>query len=77
MQLKHSRKAAPGRRIDGRRNVAADPSCGASNTVDFLYVTSNLLNPGQINAYEVNSESGAIHPNHRLPLSLRRPQSRL
>ncbi|MGB6157076.1 MAG: beta-propeller fold lactonase family protein, partial [Acidobacteriaceae bacterium] len=36
-------------------------SCGASNTVDFLYVTSNLQSPGQINAYEVNSESGAIH----------------
>ncbi len=36
-------------------------SCGASNTIDFLYVTSNLQNPGQINAYEVNSESGALH----------------
>lgn len=36
-------------------------SCGASNTIDFLYVTSNLQNPGQINAYEVDSESGALH----------------
>ena len=36
-------------------------SCGASNTIDFLYVTSNLQNPGQINAYKVDSESGAIH----------------
>jgi 6-phosphogluconolactonase len=36
-------------------------SCGASNTIDFLYVTSNLQNPGQINAYEVDSESGAVH----------------
>jgi DNA-binding beta-propeller fold protein YncE len=35
-------------------------SCGASNTIDFLYVTSNILNPGQINVYEVNSESGAL-----------------
>jgi DNA-binding beta-propeller fold protein YncE len=36
-------------------------SCGASNTIDFLYVTSNLQSPGQINVYEVNSESGALH----------------
>lgn len=36
-------------------------SCGASNTVDFLYVTSNSQDPGQINAYEVDSESGAIY----------------
>ncbi|MGB9030642.1 MAG: beta-propeller fold lactonase family protein, partial [Acidobacteriaceae bacterium] len=35
-------------------------SCGASNTIDFLYVTSNLESPGQINVYEVNSESGAL-----------------
>jgi 6-phosphogluconolactonase len=35
-------------------------SCGASNTVDYLYVTSNLQNPGQINAYKVDSESGAL-----------------
>jgi 6-phosphogluconolactonase (cycloisomerase 2 family) len=36
-------------------------SCGASNTVDFLYVTSNLQNPGQINVYEVDSESGQLY----------------
>jgi 6-phosphogluconolactonase (cycloisomerase 2 family) len=35
-------------------------SCGASNTIDFVYSTSNLNNPGQINAYEVDSESGAL-----------------
>lgn len=36
-------------------------SCGASNTIDFLYVTSNQDNPGQINVYEVNSQSGALY----------------
>lgn len=36
-------------------------SCGASNTVDFVYATSNLQNPGQINVYEVDSNSGALH----------------
>lgn len=36
-------------------------SCAASNTVDFLYVTSNIQSPGQINVYEVDSESGALH----------------
>ncbi len=35
-------------------------SCGASNTVDYLYVTSNLENPGQVNVYKVDSESGAL-----------------
>lgn len=35
-------------------------SCGASNTIDFVYVTSNLQNPGQINVFEVNSESGEL-----------------
>lgn len=35
-------------------------SCGASNTIGFLYVTSNKVNPGQINVYEVDSESGAL-----------------
>ena len=35
-------------------------SCGASNTVDYLYVTSNLVNPGQVNVYQVDSESGAL-----------------
>lgn len=36
-------------------------SCAASNTVDFLYVTSNMQSPGQINVYEVDSESGALN----------------
>jgi 6-phosphogluconolactonase (cycloisomerase 2 family) len=36
-------------------------SCGASNTIDYLYVTSNLLNPGQVNVYKVDSESGALN----------------
>lgn len=36
-------------------------SCGASNTVDFLYATSNTENPGQINVYYVDSLSGALH----------------
>lgn len=59
-QLKHFR-----RRLIAAASIAAVSllilSCGASNTVDFLYVTSNLQNPGQINAYEVNSESGQIN----------------
>ncbi len=36
-------------------------SCGASNTIDYVYVTSNLQNPGQINVYELNSESGQLY----------------
>ena len=50
-------------------------SCGASNTIDFLYVTSNLENPGQINAYEVNSESGALRqiPDSPYPSGGRNP----
>jgi 6-phosphogluconolactonase (cycloisomerase 2 family) len=36
-------------------------SCGASNTIDYLYVTSNLQNPGQVNVYKVDSESGALY----------------
>lgn len=35
-------------------------SCAPSNTIDFLYATSNLNNPGQINVYEVDSESGVL-----------------
>ncbi|HEX3660084.1 MAG TPA: beta-propeller fold lactonase family protein [Acidobacteriaceae bacterium] len=42
-------------------------SCGASNTVDFLYVTSNKVNPGQINVYEVDSESGELFQIHDSP----------
>src|SRR6202050_3577485 len=35
-------------------------SCAASNTVDVVYVTSNKLNPGQINAYYLDSETGNL-----------------
>lgn len=35
-------------------------SCAASNTIDFLYVTSNKNNPGQISVYRVDSESGEL-----------------
>ena len=35
-------------------------SCGASNTVDVVYVTSNKQNPGQINAYYLDSETGNL-----------------
>jgi 6-phosphogluconolactonase len=35
-------------------------SCGASNTVDVVFVTSNKQSPGQINAYYLDSESGAL-----------------
>jgi 6-phosphogluconolactonase len=59
-QLKHF-----GKRLIAAASVAGVSllilSCGASNTIDFLYVTSNLQNPGQINAYEVNSQSGALY----------------
>jgi len=56
------------KRIGGRLLAAASLagvsalvlSCAASNTIDFLYVTSNLQNPGQINVFKVDSESGAL-----------------
>ncbi len=35
-------------------------ACGPSNTIDFLYVTSSKPNPGQINVYAVDSQSGAL-----------------
>src|SRR5882672_5990001 len=35
-------------------------SCGQSNTVDFLYVTANKQNPGQISVYYVDQLSGAL-----------------
>ncbi len=35
-------------------------SCGSSNTVDYLYATSTVNNPGQINVYRVDSQSGAL-----------------
>jgi len=35
-------------------------SCGQSNTIDYLYITSNKNNPGQISVYRVDQESGAL-----------------
>ena len=35
-------------------------ACGQSNTVDFLYVASANLNPGQIYAFSVDGESGVL-----------------
>ena len=35
-------------------------SCGTSNTVDYLYAVSAKNNPGQINVYDVDSQSGAL-----------------
>ncbi len=35
-------------------------SCGTSNTVDYLYATSARNNPGQINVFRVDSQSGAL-----------------
>jgi 6-phosphogluconolactonase (cycloisomerase 2 family) len=58
-------KFSPVRRLLAAASTAAMAlllvSCGASNTIDFLYVTGNLNNPGQINVYEVNSQSGALY----------------
>ena len=52
-------------------------SCGTSNTVDYLYATSSTNNPGQINVYRVDSQSGALtqipdspYPAGRNPVSL-------
>jgi DNA-binding beta-propeller fold protein YncE len=62
--LKHTNLKRLGKRLLAAASTAGLSllllSCGASNTVDYLYVTSNLLNPGQINVYEVDSESGAL-----------------
>jgi len=35
-------------------------ACGPPNTIDFVYVTSSKQNPGQINAYKVDSQAGAL-----------------
>ncbi|MEA3008027.1 MAG: 6-phosphogluconolactonase, partial [Acidobacteriaceae bacterium] len=37
-------------------------ACGPSNTLDFVYVTSSKLDPGQINVYKVDSQAGALIP---------------
>ena len=35
-------------------------ACGVSNTVDFVFVTNSKANPGQINVYYADSQSGAL-----------------
>ncbi len=35
-------------------------SCAVSNTVDYLYLLSSKNNPGQINVYRVDSQTGAL-----------------
>jgi 6-phosphogluconolactonase len=61
---KHMKLSQLGRRLLAVASVAGISlgilSCAASNTIDFLYVTSNKVNPGQINVYEVDSESGEL-----------------
>ncbi len=44
-------------------------SCSVSNTVDYLYLLSSKNNPGQINVYRVDSQSGALQqiPNSPYP----------
>src|SRR5271156_1344849 len=44
-------------------------ACGPSNTIDFIYVTSSKNNPGEINAYKVDSEVGALIPLVAVPYS--------
>ncbi len=44
-------------------------ACGPPNTIDFLYVTSSKNNPGQINAYKVDSQAGALLPLPNSPYS--------
>ncbi len=52
-------------------------SCGTSNTVDYLYATSSRNNPGQINVYRVDSQSGALTqiPDSPYPTQGRNPVS--
>jgi 6-phosphogluconolactonase len=42
-------------------------ACGPSNTIDFLYVASSKNNPGEINAYKVVSDGGALIPLTTVP----------
>jgi len=62
--IRPNHKNHPGTRLLAGASAAAlsllIASCAASNTIDYLYVTSNLVNPGQINVYSVDSESGAL-----------------
>jgi 6-phosphogluconolactonase len=52
-------------------------SCGQSNTVDYLYATSAKKDPGQINIYRVDSQSGALTqiPDSPFPTQQRNPVS--
>jgi 6-phosphogluconolactonase len=54
-----------GKRLLAAASIAsvalAITSCGAGNTVDYVYATSNKQSPGQVNAYYLDSESGALH----------------
>jgi 6-phosphogluconolactonase len=52
-------------------------SCGQSNTVDYLYATSAKNDPGQINIYRVDSQSGALTqiPDSPFPTQQRNPVS--
>ena len=52
-------------------------SCGTSNTVDYLYSTSSKNDPGVIDVFKVDSQSGALtripessYPAGRTPISL-------
>lgn len=62
--ISHKQLKQIGRRLLAAASVttlsALVLSCAASNTIDFLYATSNQQNPGQINVYEVDSESGEL-----------------
>jgi 6-phosphogluconolactonase (cycloisomerase 2 family) len=42
-------------------------SCGASNSVDYVYVISNQNSPGQVNVYDMDSESGQLYQIHDSP----------
>jgi 6-phosphogluconolactonase len=52
-------------------------SCGQSNTIDYLYATSSKNDPGQINIYRVDSQSGALTqiPDSPFPTQQRNPVS--
>ncbi|AXC11084.1 hypothetical protein ACPOL_1742 [Acidisarcina polymorpha] len=40
--------------------AAGISACGVSNTIDYVFVTNSKNNPGQINVYYADSESGAL-----------------
>lgn len=55
--------------------VTGITACGISNTVDYVYVTNSKANPGQINVYYLDYESGALTelPNSPYPSGGRNP----